>query len=81
MRLPPTILIATLNNQEKQIILQKEHEFSGMYHVIIDDVLEAQVLLTPKRRWEVVPHKESWLTDDDCDVILQTVVNLENPAL
>ena len=61
MRLPPTILIATLSNQEKQIILQKEHEFSGMYHVIIDDILEAQVLLTPKRVWEVFPNTESCL--------------------
>ncbi|MBK7883658.1 MAG: hypothetical protein IPJ81_07510 [Chitinophagaceae bacterium] len=50
------MLIATLNHQEKQILLQKVHEFSGIYNVIIDDVLEAQVLMTPKRTWEVVPH-------------------------
>ena len=79
MRPQPTMLIATLSNGEKQIILQKEHEFSGIYHVVIDNELEAQVLLTPKRKWEVVPHTKSWLTGDDCDVILKTVLNLENP--
>jgi hypothetical protein len=79
MKPQPIMIIATFGNQEKQIILQKEHEFSGIYHVIIDDELEAQVLKTPKGKWEVVPHTKSWLTDENCDLILKTVLNLENP--
>lgn len=31
----PIMLIATLSNQEKEIILQKEFEFSSIYHVVI----------------------------------------------
>ena len=74
------MLIATLSDKEKHIILQKEYEFSSIYNVIIDDVLEAQVLKIPKGKgWEVVPHTKSWLTNEDCDVILKTVLNLENP--
>lgn len=79
MRTKPIILIATLGNKEKQIMLQKEHEFSSIYHVVIDNQLEAQVLRTPKGGWEVVPHTKSRLANNDCDVILQAVLNSEIP--
>lgn len=74
------MLIATFSGQEKHILLRKPYEFSGTYKVIIDDILEALVLKVPKGKgWEVVPQKGSWLTPDDSDVILKTVLNLENP--
>jgi len=75
-----TMLIATLSGQEKNIILQKRYEFSDKYNVIIDNDLQALVCKIPRGKgWEVVPKMGSWLTADDCEVILKTVLNLENP--
>jgi len=29
--------------------------------------------------WGVYPHEKSWLKGENCDVILQAVLNAENP--
>lgn len=79
MRPIETMLIDNLSKGKKEVILQKPYEFSEQYNVIIDNVLEALVIIIPFRGWEVRPQIGSWFTDDDCDVILKTVLNLENP--
>jgi hypothetical protein len=71
------IVIDTIGNQQKQIVLSNEHQFSEIYHIVIDKEYQWQVLKMTGR-WGVYPHKESWLKGENCDVILQAGLNAEN---
>ena len=75
-----TLLIAELSKPVKAIILQAPFEFSGRYDIFIDGEQEAMVtriMLSPE--WRISPREGSWLTQKDCDELLKTVSNLENP--
>lgn len=72
------IVIGTIGNQQKQIILSKEHPFSTIYHITIDKVYQGQVIKNING-WGVFPHEESSLKGENCEVILQAVLNVENP--
>jgi hypothetical protein len=75
-----TLLIAELSKPVKAILLETPFEFSGRYDIYIDGRQEAMVtriMLSPE--WRVSPREGGWLTEKDCDVLLKTILNLENP--
>jgi hypothetical protein len=74
-----TIVIAKIRNQEKQIIVSKDNPFSRTYNIWIDKECQGQVINLGKSGWKVSPIKESGLTDEICETILQAVLNAENP--
>jgi len=71
------IVNGTIGNQQKQIILSKE-PFTNIYHITIDNIFQGQVIKMIND-WGVYPHEESWLKSENCDMILQAVLNAENP--
>ena len=72
------IVTGTIGNQQKQIISQKRFPTDGIYDIWIDKEYQGQVLKMTGR-WGVYPHEESWLKGENCDLILQAVLNIENP--
>ncbi len=72
----PIIVIGTIGNQAKQIILTKVFPHDSIYNVEIDGKWEAQVI-RHQGGWKVHPAEGSWLKGQDCDVILQAVKNAE----
>ena len=77
----PIIVIHTIDNKQKKIIIKQAHEFSTIYHVWIDNVFESEVHKGSGGDG-VYPHEKSWLKGekykDVRDVILQAVLNAEN---
>lgn len=74
-----TLLIAELSKPVKSIILETPFELSGRYDIYIDGQQEAmitRIMLSPQ--WRISPREGGWLTEKDCDVLLKTVLNLEN---
>ncbi|MEO6669446.1 MAG: hypothetical protein ABIN36_08220 [Ferruginibacter sp.] len=75
-----TLLIAELSKPVKAIILETPFQLSGRYDIYIDGRQEAmvtQIMLSPQ--WRVSPREGGWLTQKDCDTLLRTILNLENP--
>ena len=75
-----TLLFAELSKPVKAIILETPFELSGRYDIYIDGQQEAMVtriMLSPT--WRVSPRQGGWLTEKDCDILLKTILNLENP--
>jgi hypothetical protein len=75
-----TLLVAELSRPVKAIVLETPFEMSGRYDIYIDGQQEAmvtQIMLSSK--WRVSPREGGWLTQKDCEVLLKTVLNLENP--
>lgn len=75
-----TILNAELSKPVKVILLETPFEMSGRYDIYIDGRQEAMVTqIMLSREWMVSPREGGWLTEEDCEVLLKTVLNLENP--
>jgi hypothetical protein len=75
-----TLLFAELSKPVKAIILETPFEMSGRYDIYIDGQQEAmvtQIMLSGK--WRVSPREGGWLTQKDCEILLKTVLNLEDP--
>lgn len=73
-----TLLIAELSKPVKAILLETPFEMSGRYDIYIDGQQEAMVT-TLGSQWRVSPRIGGWLTEKDCNVLLKTILNLENP--
>lgn len=71
------IVDGTIGNQQKQIILSKG-PFTAIYHIMIDKEYHGQVIKNISG-WNAYPHEKSWLKGENCDLILQAVLNAENP--
>ncbi len=75
-----TLLIADLSKPVKSIVLETPFEQSGRYDIYIDGQQEAMVTrVMLSTDWRISPREGGWLTEKDCDVLLKTVINLENP--
>ena len=74
----PIIVNATIANKQRLITMFKDFPFSETYHVLIDKEHEAEAI---RRRsgWEVYPREGSWLKRENCDEIVQAILNVENP--
>ena len=81
IQMQPIIVIHTIDNQQKKIVIKQEHEFSTIYHVWIDNTFEAEVHKGGSGDG-VYPHVKSWLKADKYkdvrDLIFQTILNAEN---
>lgn len=73
-----TLLVAGLSKPVKTILLETPFELSGRYDIYIDGRQEAMVT-TLASQWRVSPREVGWLTEKDCETLLKTVLNLENP--
>lgn len=73
------IVNGTIGNKQKQILLKKKFPSEGIYDIWIDKEYHGQVLKMTGR-WGVYPREESWLKGENSDVILQAVLNAENPT-
>jgi hypothetical protein len=73
-----TLLEAELSKPVKAIILETIFEGSGRYDIYIDGQQEAMVTKLGTY-WRVSPRTGGWLTKGDCEELLKTVLNLENP--
>lgn len=74
-----TLLVAELSKPVNAIILETPFEMSGRYDIYIDGQQEAMVTQMIYGKWRVSPREGGWLTEKDCDELLKTVLNLENP--
>ncbi len=70
------IITGLIGNQQKQIIVKKRFPSDGIYDFWIDKEYLGQVIRNTNG-WGVYPHEESWLKGENCDVILQAVINAE----
>ena len=73
-----TLLVAELSKPVKTILLETPFELFGRYDIYIDGRQEAMVT-TLGSQWRVSPREKGWLTELDCETLLKTVLNLENP--
>jgi hypothetical protein len=73
-----TLLVAELSKPVKVILLEIPFEMSGRYDIYIDGQQEAMITMLGSK-WRVSPREGGWLTEEDCEVLLKTVLNLENP--
>ena len=75
-----TLLFAELSKPVKAIILETPFEISGRYDIYIDGQQEAMVTrIRLSHEWRVSPREGGWLTENDCDILLMSILNLENP--
>lgn len=72
------IINGIIDNQQKQIILSKENPISNTYHITIDQEYHGMVMRN-MNGWKVYPHENSWLNGENCDIILQGILNVESP--
>jgi endonuclease G, mitochondrial len=70
------MLPGEIDNQEKQVILRRENSFSDIYHIMIDNKNEGQVLKITGS-WGVFPNESSSLKKEKSNFILRAVINAE----
>lgn len=68
------ILLATIGDENKQVILSQPQGSGELYHITIDNFFHGIVTKTMEG-WKVYPNKNSWLSIEDCEVIVETVKN------
>jgi hypothetical protein len=73
------LLVAEISKPVKAILLETPFEMSGRYDIYIDGQQEAMITRMLNGKWRVSPREGSWLTEEDCEALLKTVLNLENP--
>lgn len=66
------ILLAAIGNDSKQVILSQPNGAGDLYHIIIEDYYHGQVTRT-MFGWSVFINENSWLSIEDCDVILDSI--------
>lgn len=72
------IVILTIRNEQKRVILVKKHSFSGIYDIMIDKEYHGQVQKVTSG-WVVNTIEESWLKVENYEPIVQAVINAERP--
>lgn len=76
----PIIVSATIANKQRLITMFKDFPLSTTYHVLIDKEHEAEAIRN-SNGWKVFPREGSWLKGENCDEIIQAILNIENPNL